>query len=72
MKKLFLLSLVTVALIGCTTQAEDRAILQKKYKIVYDLSDETNRYICIDTAMNVYDVRMDSNGKPYGIFRINQ
>lgn len=74
MRQIFIFfSLITVILTGCTTTAsQNRALLQKKYKIVYDLHDETNRYICIDTAMNVFDVRVDFEGKPYAEFKINQ
>jgi hypothetical protein len=66
MKKLLVLLLL---LTSCevTTPSEDMENLQKKYDVVYRISN--HQYIVID-SVGTYDVRMEDDGTPYSKVKI--
>jgi hypothetical protein len=66
MKKLLVLLLL---LTSCevTTPSEDMENLQKKYDVVYRISN--HQYIVID-SVGTYDVRVEDDGTPYSKVKI--
>ena len=66
MKKLIVMLLL---LISCktTTSSEDMESLQKKYDVVYRVSN--HQYIVID-SIGIYDIRVKDDGTPYSKVKI--
>lgn len=67
-----LIILCTILLASCTTQKQDQEMLQKHFKTVYCLNNESNRYICIDSVDAVYDVKVLDGGGIESKVKINQ
>jgi hypothetical protein len=65
MKKLIGLLLLTSC--SVTTPSEDMENLQKKYDVVYRISN--HEYIVID-SLGTYDIRVEDNGTPYSKVKI--
>jgi hypothetical protein len=65
MKKLISLLLLTSC--SVTTPSEDMESLQKKYDVVYRISN--HEYIVID-SLGTYDIRVEDNGTPYSKVKI--
>ena len=65
MKKLIGLLLLTSC--SVTTPSEDMESLQKKYDVVYRISN--HEYIVID-SLGTYDIRVEDNGTPYSKVKI--
>jgi hypothetical protein len=66
MKKLIVLLLVLTSC-SVTTPSEDMESLQKKYDVVYRVSNY--QYIVID-SLGVYDVKLENDGTPYSKVKI--
>ena len=66
MKKLLVLLLLLTSC-GVTTPSEDMENLQKKYDVVYRVSN--HQYIVID-SVGTYEVRVESDGTPYSKVKI--
>jgi hypothetical protein len=66
MKKLLVLLLLLTSC-GVTTPSEDMENLQKKYDVVYRVSN--HQYIVID-SVGTYDVRVEDDGTPYSKVKI--
>ena len=65
MNKLIALLLFTSC--GVTRPSEDMENLQKKYDIVYRISNY--QYIVIDSA-GIYDIRLEDDGTPFSKIKI--
>lgn len=65
MKKLIGLLLLTSC--SVTTPSEDMESLQKKYDVVYRISN--HEYIVID-SLGTYDIRVEDDGTPYSKVKI--
>jgi hypothetical protein len=66
MKRLLVLLLLLTSC-SVTTPSEDMENLQKKYDVVYRISN--HQYVVIDST-GVYDVRLEDNGEPYAKVKI--
>jgi hypothetical protein len=66
MKRLIVL-LVLFTSCSVTTPSEDMESLQKKYDVVYRISN--HEYIVID-SLGTYDIRVEDDGTPYSKVKI--
>jgi hypothetical protein len=66
MKKLIIMLLLFTSC-ETTTPSEDMESLQKKYDVVYRVSN--HQYIVID-SIGIYDIRVKDDGTPYSKVKI--